>query len=126
MNTRPLLSTEKILPTALNQIAQFHADTVREVSEAVARHDVVVVGMAQNPHVKNVRKALTDAGVALTYLEYCSYFSKWQRRLAIKLWSGWPTFPQVFVHGALIGGEDLTKSALTNGSLRELLAQPRV
>lgn len=125
MTKRPLLSTEQILPTALNQIAQFHKGTVREVSEAVARHDVVVVGMAQNPHVKNVRKALTDAGVAFTYLEYGSYFSQWQRRLAIKLWNGWPTFPQVFVHGALIGGEDLTKSALANGSLRELLAQPR-
>lgn len=72
--------------------------------DAVARHDVVVVGMAQNPHVKNVRKALTDAQIPFTYLEYGSYFSGWQRRLAVKLWSGWPTFPQVVVRGTLIGG----------------------
>ena len=37
---------------------------------------------------------------------------------AIKLWSGWPTFPQVFVDGTLIGGEDLTKAALADGSLK--------
>jgi monothiol glutaredoxin len=65
-----------------------------------------------------VRKALADAGVEATYLEYGSYFSKWRERLAIKLWSGWPTFPQVFVKGVLIGGEDLTKAALADGSLK--------
>ncbi len=125
MNTRPLHSLDRIRPAAIRHIVEFHADTVREVSEAVARHDVVVIGMAQNPHVKNVRKALTDAGIAFTYLEYGSYFSQWQRRLAIKLWSGWPTFPQVFVRGTLVGGEDLTKTALTDGSLREMLTHPR-
>jgi len=118
MSSRPLLGVDHIRPPALRKVAEFHADTVREVSDAVARHDVVVVGMAQNPHVKNVRKALTNAGITFTYLEYGSYFSGWQRRLAIKLWSGWPTFPQVFVRGALVGGEDLTKAALADGSLQ--------
>jgi monothiol glutaredoxin len=125
MNTRPLLRPDRIRPAALHHLTSFHADTVREVDDAVARHDVVVIGMAQNPHVKNVRKALVDAGIAFTYLEYGSYFSQWQRRLALKLWSGWPTFPQVFVRGVLVGGEDLTKAALADGSLREMLTQPR-
>ncbi len=125
MSTRPLLPAHHIHPKALHKVAEFHADTVREVQDAVDRHDVVVVGMAQNPHVKNVRKALTDAAVPFTYLEYGSYLSGWQKRLAIKLWSGWPTFPQVFVRGVLVGGEDLTKAALADGSLRELLSQPR-
>ena len=46
-------------------------------------------------------------------------FSEWKKRLAIKLWSGWPTFPQVFVRGTLIGGEELTKAALADGTLRQ-------
>jgi monothiol glutaredoxin len=99
-------------------MADFHAGIVREVEQAIAQSPVVVVGMAQNPHVKKVRKALTDAGVAFTYLEFGSYFSKWRERLAIKLWTGWPTFPQVFVRGVLIGGNDLTQAALADGSLR--------
>jgi glutaredoxin-related protein len=125
MSTRPLHSVDQIAPQALRKISEFHPDVVREVSDAVARRDVVVVGMAQNPHVKNVRKALDDAGIAFTYLEYGSYFSQWKERLALKLWSGWPTFPQVYVRGMLIGGEDLTKAAITDGSLREMLAKPR-
>ncbi|MFO0572358.1 MAG: glutaredoxin domain-containing protein [Polyangia bacterium] len=125
MTTRALLAVDKIRPEAARKIAEFHPDIVREIQDAVSSHDVVVVGMAQNPHVKNVRKALTDAGVTFKYLEYGSYLSKWRERLAIKLWSGWPTFPQVFVRGALVGGEDLTKAALADGSLKASLAQPR-
>ncbi|HSQ67463.1 MAG TPA: glutaredoxin domain-containing protein, partial [Polyangiaceae bacterium] len=82
----------------------------------------VVVGMAQNPHVKNVRKALAKAGIEFKYVEYGSYLSKWKERLAIKLWSGWPTFPQVFVKGVLLGGEDLTLAAISDGSLARTLS----
>jgi glutaredoxin-related protein len=117
MTTRLVLDPSRIAPAAAEKLKTFHADVVDEVSSAVAKHPVVVVGMAQNPHVKNVRKALTQAGVEFEYLEYGSYFSEWQKRLAIKQWSGWPTFPQVFVRGVLIGGEDLTKAALADGTL---------
>jgi glutaredoxin-related protein len=119
MEARPALDPAKIAPAAAAKMTEFHAAVVREVKDAVARDTVVVVGMAQNPHVKNVRKALDDAGLKYKYLEYGSYFSAWRERLAIKIWSGWPTFPQVFVRGVLLGGEDLTKAALADGSLRK-------
>jgi glutaredoxin-related protein len=122
MALRPRLEERSIAPAALTAIESFQAPVVREVEAAVRRDAVVVVGMAQNPHVKNVRKALAEAGVAFTYIEYGSYFSKWRERLAIKLWSGWPTFPQVFVRGVLIGGEDLTKAALADGTLKSSAA----
>jgi glutaredoxin-related protein len=122
--TRPSLDSSRIHPAALEAMNARHADVVREVADTVAKHPVVVVGMAQNPHVRNVRQALTDAKIEFTYLEYGSYFSAWPKRLAIKLWSGWPTFPQVFVRGVLIGGEDLTKAALADGTLRSRLDAP--
>src|SRR5258708_3384986 len=112
MASRPRLEDRAIAPAALSAMERLHAGVVREVEDAVRRHDVVVVGMAQNRYVRRVRHALDQAGVAHQYLEYGSYVSKWMERLAIKLWSGWPTFPQVFVRGVLIGGEDLTKKAL--------------
>jgi monothiol glutaredoxin len=117
MSTRPNLPESKLHPKVVEKIASFHGDVVKEVEAAIAKDRVVVVGMAQNPHVKNVRRALKNAGVDFTYLEYGSYFSKWKERLAIKMWSGWPTFPQVFVNGTLIGGEDLTVAALSEGAL---------
>ena len=114
---RPILDTQNVSPEAAAKMGVFHADVITEVKTAIAKDAVVVVGMAQNPHVKNVRKALSDAGVPFTYLEYGSYFSEWKKRLAIKLWSGWPTFPQVFVRGTLIGGKDAALVALADGSL---------
>lgn len=116
MAARPL--HERFAAPVLDKMTSFHADIVREVEDAIKAHDVVVVGMAQNPHVKNVKKALEGAGVQFHYLEYGSYFSEWKKRLAIKMWSGWPTFPQVFVKGELIGGEDLTKAAIERGELK--------
>lgn len=112
-NQRPLHT--RAAPEAVAKMQSFHRDVVNEVTAAIAKHRVVVVGMAQNPHVKNVRRALKDAGVEFEYLEYGSYLSKWKERLALKLWSGWPTFPQVFLDGALIGGEDLTRAAIAEG-----------
>jgi monothiol glutaredoxin len=122
MAQRPRLDERSVAPAALSGMGSFQAEVVREVEEAVRREAVVVVGMAQNPHVKDARKALTQAGIEFKYLEYGSYFSKWRERLAVKMWSGWPTFPQVFVKGVLVGGADLTKAALADGSLKTLLA----
>jgi glutaredoxin-related protein len=114
---RKILDPAKVNPPALQKMGEKFAETIREIEEAIQKNQVVVVGMAQNPHVKNVRKALRDADVEFAYLEYGSYFSEWSRRLRIKMWSGWPTFPQVFVNGVLFGGEDLTKAALADGTL---------
>jgi monothiol glutaredoxin len=106
---------------ARQRLAAYHAAIVREVEDATRAAPIVVVGMAWNPHVRRVRGALTAAGLTFRYLEYGGYLSKWRQRLAIKLWSGWPTFPQVFVRGVLFGGEDLTLAALADGSLRTAL-----
>lgn len=123
MTNRPLLPDTARTPQVAQKIAGFHADIVAQVQETVARDPVVVVGMAQNPHVKKARQALEQAGVQFTYLEYGSYLKQWKQRLAIKMWSGWPTFPQVFVRGTLIGGGDDLNAALADGSLKQKLAQ---
>jgi monothiol glutaredoxin len=114
---RPILTQENIAPEALNLISNYHEKTIQEVENAIKTHKVVIVGMAHNPFVSKVRKALTKAGVSFEYLEYGSYFSSWKPRLAIKLWSGWPTYPQVFVNGKLIGGFQETEAAIKNGNI---------
>lgn len=78
------------------------------------------VGMAQNPVVKKARALLTAEGIAFTYLEYGSYLSEWKRRLAIKLWPGFPTFPMVFIDGALVGGHRELLKLKEAGKAREM------
>jgi glutaredoxin-related protein len=107
---RPILPKEKIHPAVREKIANYQSDIVKEVQAAVAANEIVVVGMRQNPFPKRARKALEAAGLAYQYLEYGGYFGEWKRRLALKLWTGWPTFPMVFVKGVLVGGaQDLAR-----------------
>jgi monothiol glutaredoxin len=101
---RKVFSPEKIHKGAQSAMSNYHADVVAEVEKAISTHEWVIVGMAQNAVVKKARRILDARGVKYHYVEYGSYFSEWKKRLAIKLWSGWPTFPQVFHKGVLIGG----------------------
>ena len=101
---RTVLENSKISGTALKSMETFHSENVKEVSQAVESNQYVIVGMKQNPVVKSAQKILIENNIPFKYIEYGSYFSKWRERLAIKLWSGWPTFPMVFIDGKLIGG----------------------
>ncbi len=102
--SRHVLDESHIHPAIRGKIAGNHADVVREVQAAIAANRVVVVGMAQNPFPRRARKTLDALGIPYKYLEYGSYLGGWRRRNALKMWTGWPTFPMVFADGVLIGG----------------------
>jgi monothiol glutaredoxin len=115
---RKILDEAHIHPAIRETIANYHADIVREVEAAVAAHDVVVVGMKQNPWPRKARKALDAAGLPYKYLEYGSYLKDWRRRSALKFWTGWPTFPMVFVKGVLVGGANDLRRLIESGALK--------
>ena len=119
---RPILDESHIHPAIRDQVARHQQDIVKEVMAAVKAHDVVVVGMGMNPFPKKARKLLDDAGQPYHYLEYGNYFNTWRRRNALKLWTGWPTFPMVFVKGVLVGGAKELKALIDSGELGRLLA----
>lgn len=120
--TRSILDESHIHPAIRETIANRHADIVGEVEAAIAANDVVVVGMKQNPFPKKARRTLDAAGVPYKYLEYGSYFGGWRRRNALKMWTGWPTFPMIFVHGVLVGGADDLGRLVASGELKRMLA----
>ncbi|QDL39545.1 glutaredoxin domain-containing protein [Rhodoferax sediminis] len=119
---RPILDEAQIHPAIREKIATHQQAIVREVQAAVAQHAVVVVGMGMNPFPKKARRALDAAGVPYHYLEYGNYFSHWRQRNALKLWTGWPTLPMVFVRGTLIGGAGDLERLMVSGELKLMLA----
>lgn len=122
---RPVVDHAHVHPSVQEEYASFHAPIIKEVTDAVGRDKVVVIGMATNPFVKKARRLLEAQGVAFTYLEYGGYTSMWKPRLAIKMWSGWPTFPQVFVQGKLVGGFKNLEKLVQNNQLQQLLQEGR-
>jgi glutaredoxin-related protein len=117
-----MLDESMIHPAVRERIAALNASTLQQVQQAIQQHAVVVVGMAMNPFPRKARKALDAAGVAYHYISYGSYFSEWRRRNALKMWTGWPTLPMVFVRGQLIGGASDLAKLIDSGELQRLLA----
>ncbi|MDQ6881088.1 MAG: glutaredoxin [Pseudomonadota bacterium] len=118
---RPILADDHIHPAVQAKVASHQQGIVKEVMEAVRSNDVVVVGMRINPFPKKARTALEQAGQPFKYLEYGSYFSNWRERNALKMWTGWPTFPMVFIKGTLAGGSDDLRALIDSGELKRLL-----
>jgi monothiol glutaredoxin len=119
--TRLVLAESAIHPSIRQRIAEHHLPVIQQVQSGVAQHAVVVVGLSGNPFVGKARKALAAAGVAHEYIELGSYFSQWRLRNALKMWTGWPTFPMVFVRGTLVGGADDLRRLIDSGELQALL-----
>jgi glutaredoxin-related protein len=120
--SRSVLDEAHIHPAIRQTIADSNADIVREVQTAIVSNKVVVVGMRQNPVPRKARKALDALGVPYSYLEYGSYLNNWRRRNALKMWTGWPTFPMVFVKGTLIGGAGDLQRLIDSGEFARMIA----
>jgi monothiol glutaredoxin len=116
---RPILEEANIHPAVRGKIANYRTDIVKEVQDAIAANTIVVVGMRQNPWPKKARKLLDAAGIAYKYLEYGSYLGEWRKRLVLKMWSGWPTFPMIFVRGVLVGGAQDLERLIQSGELKK-------
>ncbi|MEN9397286.1 MAG: hypothetical protein RLZ81_1816 [Pseudomonadota bacterium] len=119
---RSILDESHLHPAIRERVARHEQGIVQEVQAAVAKHPVVVVGMGMNPFPKKARRALDGAGVAYHYMEFGNYFNTWRRRNALKLWTGWPTFPMVFVKGVLVGGSSELTKLIDSGELKRMLA----
>lgn len=122
---RPILDEAHIHPAIRGRVAGHQQVILEEVIRAIRSNEVVVVGMGMNPFPARARKALDAIGQAYMYLEYGNYLEGWRRRTALKMWTGWPTFPMIFVRGTLVGGYTDLRGLIDSGELGRLLAPQR-
>jgi monothiol glutaredoxin len=120
---RQILDESRMHPAIRDKVANLNADIVHNVQAAASSNPVLVVGMFGNPHCRRARAALVAADVPHHYLEYGSYLSEWRPRNALKMWSGWPTFPMVFVKGSLVGGNADLQRLIDSGEIKRLLGE---
>lgn len=55
--------------------------------------------------------------------EHVNIFEDPELREALKRYSNWPTYPQLYVNGELLGGCDITLEMYRSGELRKLLEE---
>ena len=100
--------------------------TIREQIQDVIDNEPVALFMKGNPQLvmcgnsDRALSALLDAGAPIAAVDILPDPRIRQELAEI---SGWPTIPQVFVKGELIGGADITEELHASGELRRKLDQ---
>jgi monothiol glutaredoxin len=98
--------------------------TLNEQISEVIEHEPVAVFLKGTPQMvmcgnsHRALQALHGAGAPITAVDILPDPRIRQELSAI---SGWPTIPQVFVKGELIGGADITEELFASGELRQKL-----
>lgn len=54
---------------------------------------------------------------------HVNIFEEPELREALKAYSNWPTYPQLYVKGELVGGCDITLEMYRSGELKEMLEE---
>jgi monothiol glutaredoxin len=100
------------------------ASTRQRIEDLITASPVVVFMkgnklMPQCGFSNNVVQILQSLGVPF---ETFDVLSDMDIRQGIKDYSNWPTIPQVYLHGELLGGSDILIEMYNSGELREKLA----
>ena len=98
--------------------------TLNEQISDVIQNEPVALFMKGTPQMvmcgnsQRALQALHAAGAPLTTVDI---LPDPRIRQELSALSGWPTIPQVFVNGELIGGADITEELLASGELKQKL-----
>lgn len=99
---------------------------LERIQSEVENHPIVLFmkGTAQFPMCgfsSRAVQALTTAGA--TDLHTVNVLEDPEIRANLPRYSNWPTFPQLFIHGELIGGCDITMELFDSGELARMISE---
>ena len=92
-----------------------------QISEVIEREPVAVFikGTPQMVMCGNSHRALNALPPSARPVTTVDILPDPRIRQELQAISGWPTIPQVFVKGELIGGADITEELLASGELQQ-------
>ena len=97
---------------------------LREQIQTIISHEPVSLFMKGTPQLvmcgnsDRALRALQAAGAPVTVVDV---LPDPQIRQELSAISGWPTIPQIFIKGELIGGADIVEELAASGELRQRL-----
>ncbi|KAM0683190.1 glutaredoxin [Mitosporidium daphniae] len=99
-----------------------HRDMLHKIDTLVKKSPIMlfIKGSPDAPRCGFTRKLLgllSEFGISSDIYGYFDILSDEAVRQGLKIYSDWPTYPQIFVHGEFVGGLDIVS---------ELLSQPSV
>ena len=103
-------------------------ETTRARIETLLKQNPVVLFMKGNPQAPQCGFSAATVGVLSELLpDYASVnvLEDPEIREGIKQYGNWPTIPQLYVKGELVGGADIVQSMYNSGELQELFGLPK-
>jgi len=93
------------------------------IEEQLSAHDVLLYmkGTPDFPQCGFSGQAVAALNAVGKPYAFVNIFEDPEIREGLKTYSNWPTFPQLYVKGELIGGSDIVIEMYNSGELQELL-----
>ncbi len=103
-------------------------DTLKRIDEQVKNNPVVIYmkGSPQLPSCgfsSRAAQALVSSGEQFAYVNVLADPEIFEH---LPSYADWPTFPQIYIDGELIGGSDIVIEMAEKGELTELLQEAHV
>lgn len=102
-------------------------DVNERISQQLAEHPVLLY-MKGSPDFPQCGFSAQVVGMLKSLgaeFAYVNILDDQEIREGLKVYSSWPTFPQLYVKGELVGGCDIAMELYQSGELRELLDEAR-
>ena len=108
----------------MNEQVNENAQAIQDwIGKQVTAHDVVLFmkGTAQFPQCGFSGQTVAALNAIGKPYSFVNIFEDPEIREGLKEYSNWPTFPQLYVKGELIGGCDIVIEMYQSGELQKLL-----
>ena len=98
-------------------------DVNTRIEEQLTSHDVLLYmkGTPDFPQCGFSGQAVAALNAIGKPYSYVNIFEDPEIREGLKTYSNWPTFPQLYVKGELIGGSDIVIEMYNSGELQTLI-----
>ncbi len=98
-------------------------DVIERIKEQLSSHSVLLYmkGTPDFPQCGFSAAAVRALSASGGKFAAVNIFEDPELREALKQYSNWPTYPQLYVNGELVGGSDIILEMYKNGELQKLL-----
>lgn len=110
----------------IEEITQLDGADTKQKIESLIKSAPIVLVMKGNAQMPMCGFSANSIGI-LTQLNKSfktfNILEDMDIRQGIKEYSNWPTFPQLYINGQLVGGNDIITELAENGELQKMVAQ---
>ena len=98
-------------------------DVTQRIEDQLKSHDVLLYmkGTPDFPQCGFSGQVVAAMNAIGTPFAFVNIFEDQEIREGLKTYSNWPTFPQLYVKGELIGGSDIVLEMYHSGELQTVL-----